>query len=483
LRVFAFLFLLSFLGAIPSSFGQEQEFVAGPAYSDFQLTLASGHRIEAMGPLFYSQHADPQTAWGIPPIFTYSHESEAGWTEMDLFYPIANYRRFGSEWHLQLMEMLNFDGGQTQDGDKTRQFTLFPIYFQQRSSNPALNYTAFVPFYGHLVNRLFRDDAKFIMLPFYLQTRKRDVVTDNYFFPFFHRRHGDHLTGWQAFPIVGKEHKAPTLRTNNLDEVETVGGYERTFYGWPSYVKAVSGVGTTNVETRLTLIPFYSEMRSPLRDETYYGWPFGYTKIDDLQKGFKERALFWPFFVKIDGTVHERRVFPFYSHAQGTNAENRYYMWPTYVRHHQKSKTFDRVNTRILFFLYTDNVETNTLGGGEVHRADFWPFYAFRRDLSGDRRLQVFAPMEPFFANNRAMAREYSPLWAVWRWEKNGKTGATSQSLLWNLYRREKTGNDKKFSLLFGIIRYQSTAEGRTWRLFWLPMGHKKQPHSAPARS
>ena len=66
-----------------------------------------------------------------------------------------------------------------------KRFTLFPLYFQQRSPDPNENYTALVPFYGHLKNRLFRDEIFFVMFPIYSETRKRDVVTDNYLYPVF----------------------------------------------------------------------------------------------------------------------------------------------------------------------------------------------------------------------------------------------------------------------------------------------------------
>ena len=45
---------------------------------------------------------------------------------------------------------------------------------------------------------LFRDEIFFVMFPIYSQTRKKDVVTDNYLYPFFHLRHGDGLHGWQV---------------------------------------------------------------------------------------------------------------------------------------------------------------------------------------------------------------------------------------------------------------------------------------------
>jgi len=84
---------------------------------------------------------------------------------------------------------------------------LFPIYFQQRSPDPGLNYTAVVPFYGRLENRLFRDEIRFVLFPLYGQSRKKDVVTDNYLYPFFHVRHGDALQGWQFWPLAGYDTK------------------------------------------------------------------------------------------------------------------------------------------------------------------------------------------------------------------------------------------------------------------------------------
>src|SRR5687767_1623435 len=91
--------------------------------------------------------------------------------------------RFRERKRFQLLQLLSFAGGQDEGGDFQRRFTLFPIYFQQRSSDPALNYTAFLPFYGNLQNRLFRDEVRFVMFPFYVRTRKKDVVTDNYLLP------------------------------------------------------------------------------------------------------------------------------------------------------------------------------------------------------------------------------------------------------------------------------------------------------------
>src|ERR1035438_8387131 len=95
------------------------------------------------------------------------------------------------------------------------------------------NYTALLPFYGHLKNRLFRDEIFFVMFPIYSETRKRDVVTDNYLYPFFDLQHGDGLHGWQFWPLFGARHKAVTSVTNGFGDTEIVGGYDRCFALWP----------------------------------------------------------------------------------------------------------------------------------------------------------------------------------------------------------------------------------------------------------
>jgi hypothetical protein len=111
-----------------------------------------------------------------------------------------------------------------------------------------------------------------------------------------------------------------------------------------------------------------------------------------------------------------------------------------------------------------------------MHRVDLWPIFTARRDLNGTSRLQVLSLLEPFLANNKSIERNYSPLWSLWRSEKNPQTGVASQSLLWNLYRHDTAGEVKKYSLFFGLFRYQSGIEGERWRVLYIPFGNKNKP-------
>ena len=71
---------------------------------------------------------------------------------------------------------------------------------------------------------------------------------------------------------------------------------------------------------------------------------------------------------------------------------------------------------------------------------------------------------------SKSIDRNWSPLWSLWRAEKNAKTGAHSQSLLWNLYRRDDTPTSKKCSLLFGLFQYESRLDAARMRILGIPI-------------
>ena len=192
------------------------------------------------------------------------------------------------------------------------------------------NYTALVPFYGHLKNRLFRDEIFFVMFPIYSQTRKRDVITDNYFYPFYDVRHGDGMHGWQFWPLVGTEHKDVTTQTNGFGEIETVAGYDKSFVLWPVHFYQNTGLGTDDPAKFRADLPFYSTLRSPQRDATSVLWPF-FAWIDDREGKYHEWEGPYPFVVVARGAGKtSTRVWPLFSRAHDDTMESDYYLWPLY---------------------------------------------------------------------------------------------------------------------------------------------------------
>jgi len=448
----------------------------GPFYDEFPLTLTPGHGTEVLGPLFYDEHRETQHTWAFPPLLSYTHDPALETVEFDFVYPVLTYDRYGGQYRWQFFQLLSLAGGPTQTEKKRNRFTIFPIYFQQRSSDPSENYTAYGPFYGHLQHRLMRDKIIYVMFPFYSETWKGQVVTHNYLYPFFHLRNGPGLKGWQVWPITGHEHKDVTTRTNSFDEVETVPGHDKWFALWPIYFQQRTEIGTTNATWRQGVLPAYAMLRSPARDSTTVLWPF-FSRINDRERGYREWTAPWPLveFARGPGLTMNR-VIPFFSRGQNTNLLSVSYAWPIYRHTHLHSDPLDRKRTRILFWLYSDLREKNTETGALHRRIDCWPFFTKRRDLNGNTRLQVLAPLEPFVPGSHKIKRDYSPIWSVWRAEKNPSTGATSQSLLWNLYRRDARPGYKKVSALFGLYQYRSDAEGTRRKILFIPFGGRKSP-------
>ncbi len=484
-RLAACLWLLTLVlaASVPSRALGSEVLHAGFLYDEFNLTLAPGHRTEALGPFFYSQQKETQRIWAVPPVLSYTRDPGTESKEIDFLYPVITYDRYGEQYRWQLFQILSFAGGPTQQETARDRFTLFPLYFQQRSSEPSENYTAVFPFYGHVKHRLFRDDIFFVMFPLYGETRKRDVVTDNYLWPIVSLRHGDGLHGWKVWPLAGNEHKDITTETNGFHDVTTKGGHDSFFALWPLFLNAKSGIGTTNEEWLQALIPAYSVLRSPNRDSTTVIWPF-FNYVDDREKKYREWDAPWPLIVFARGEGKTTsRVWPFFSQAHNTNLESAFYLWPVYKYNRLRSAPLDSRRTRIGFYVYSDRTEKNTETQAARRRVDCFPLFSYRRDFNGNSRLQIIAVLEPFLPTSKSIERDYSPLWSLWRAEKNPRSGATSQSLLWNLYRHESRLDTKKCSLLFGLFQYQSSTEGKRMRLFYIPLSRTKAPAHGGAKA
>jgi hypothetical protein len=446
----------------------------GFGFDRFRLTLENGWRSEAAGPFFYSQEDDSGTTWALPPFFSSADNPAIENHEDDFLYPLLTYERYGKESRWQVGQLLSFAGGQESNDTAAKRFTLYPFYFQQRSPNTNDNYTALVPIYGHIRNRLMINNVFFILFPVYSETRKHDVVTDNYFYPIIHVRRGEGLHGWQVWPFAGSEHKDITTQTNGFGDAVTIPGHDKIFILWPVHLREHTGIGTENPENFAADFPFYAATRSPQRNSTSVMWPI-FTWIDEREKKYHEWQGPWPLviFARGEGKTTSR-IFPLFSRSHNAERETDLYLWPLYQFHRLQTGALDQQHTQILFYLYADKTEKNTQTGAEKRRLDMWPFFTWHHEFNGNERLQVFAPVEPAVPDNRGIERNWSPLWSLWRAEDNAKTGAASRSLLWNLYRRDTAPAHKKISLLFGLFQYQRDGQACRTRWFYFTVSQTK---------
>src|SRR5260221_14749802 len=75
----------------------QDEFNAGFLYDQFRLTLDSGRRTEAVGPLFYDEQKGAEKTWALPPFFSRYANPEVETREYDFLYPVCTYEYYGRE--------------------------------------------------------------------------------------------------------------------------------------------------------------------------------------------------------------------------------------------------------------------------------------------------------------------------------------------------------------------------------------------------
>lgn len=439
----------------------------GPLFSEFELTVNPGRGQEALGPIWGSEKTDELSLWRISPLISGVREPDLERTEWEILYPLATYDRFGTEWRLQFFQMLNFAGSESLDGEVKRRQTLFPIYFRQQTSSGTNDYLAVLPIYGHLRNRLFRDEVRFLLVPLWAQTRKRGVTTDNYLLPFFHVRHGGGVKGWQFWPVLGTETKVITVRTNVLDELEPVPGHRRHFFAWPLFFNETTGIGSANPATNLYAFPVYLRTRSPAMD---YDWRLFFSHRTNRVARYEEWTAPWPFIGKARGPGKRAlRFWPLWGHATSGILTSDFIAWPFYVHKKLDSPPLERERHRFLYFAYSNLREEDMETGRAYRRRDLWPLFTWRHEKDGSERLQVLAPLEGILPHNKSVERLYSPLWSIWRQETQPATEFRSQSFLWNLWRREQRAGHSRTSLFFGAVQTSKAADQRrTWRVFGL---------------
>lgn len=452
----------------------------GPLVHRFGVTFEDAERTEALGPFFNRESGVGYQEWAIPPIYSRRYEEATDKLSIDIFWKVASYDRMGPEAKFTFLQMFNVGTARSLADEGDRRFTLFPFYFQNRSDNPDRNYTAVFPFYGRIRNRVFRDEVKWVMFPLYAQSHKRDLVTDNYFFPFFHIRHGDNLNGWQLWPLIGREHKGLTTRTNVLGERVDVGPHDKDFYLWPFVMKAHTAIGQPEENLQRAVLPFYFIERSEKRNVTTFLWPL-FSTIDDAGRDYREWAMPYPFLVFSKGPGKTGgRFWPFYGEAHNDTLRTRFILGPLYRSKEVNSENLHRLRWNSCYFLYDSVFELNTETGKSMKRRGLTPLFHYHKDWNGRESLQILAPLETTLPHSDTLRRSLSPLWSLWRSEKNPAAGKSSQSFLWNLYRRDTSPEVRRGSVLFGLFRWETRENERSLQFFYLPRMKTGDP--APAK-
>lgn len=412
------------------------------------------------------------------PFWVQSENLEAEIFETNILYPLYTKNQFGEESRTQILQLLSWTttGATQNDDDNSKGFTLFPIYFSRDPSSTTSGYKAFVPIYGTLENRLFKDRIEFVLFPAYAKTLKKDYQTWNFAYPFFHRRKGENVSGWGAWPILGRESKQPHETMNSWNEKVPVNGYEKGFFLWPFGFWETKKDLETDYSEEFAFLPFYRSLRSAERDSTSILWPF-FTFTDDSKESYKELGIPWPFIVFARGEGKQlNRIWPFYSYGKKGVVQSGFLLWPLLHRKVVDASPFFRQRDRFLFFLYSDTKILNQESGEEDRRKAFWPLYQTRQKSNGLSEFSTLALLEPLFPNDEEFARTWSPLWTIYKSKSNAPEGEREWNVFLNLAHGKKSKTKKSWKFGYGLISHDKdlTQETKTWKVFGIPVFKKK---------
>lgn len=440
---------------------------------DYRTSPADNYRnLSILGPLFKFQKRGETSDTAVRPLFYRTENRSDGAASNDYLYPIASSETWPDGSYFQVLKLFQKRGARTgENEERDRGTMLFPFYISGKSAKYG-PYVSVFPFYGDIYERFWRDEYHYVLFPLYGRTVKKGTETLNFLYPFFSIIRGEKEIGYQFWPLYGQSEKE--------------GVYRRRFALWPIYFSEERGLNTDSPQETFHLFPFYTSQESRKRSERHYLWPFfGY--VSDRDGHSEERDYFWPFAVTIRGEARNlNRFLPLYSEDRRKERLKRWYMWPLYSHEELNGETFRQERDRVLFFLYSDNLETWTKDGAQRRRVALWPLLTYRNDERGVKTFTFPAPVEPIL-NKEGIEKNWAPLWRIYV-QKWNDAGDSAVSFLWNLYWHESRDDDlayeffpfvsyrsekrgTEFAFLKGLVRYRENDARKRVQFLWLPFG------------
>lgn len=426
---------------------------------DYRSSPAEGFQnLSILGPLvkFENRGADRETA--IRPFFFAADNPTLGTSSTDFLYPAASRERSPEADSYRVFGLFRKQSFRKQEGERKEEGTsLLPFYVSGTSERYG-PYRAFIPFYGDIYQRFWRDEYHFVLFPLYGQTVNHGTTVDHYLFPFFSRTRGENESGFDIFPLYGQSEKS--------------GVYRKRFVLWPFFVASDTGLDTDNPTRKRLFFPFYAETDAPKLTARSYLWPFfGY--VDDRGRKIRETDWFWPFFATVKGEEVQSDIFlPFYSHEVSKTGEKSWFLWPLYKRDQLRSEEYRESYNRLLL-LYSDREGFWPKEGTSRRRLAVWPLFLYKRSPVGVSSISFPAPVETLL-DREGIDRNWAPFWRLYQRRWNDR-GMSASSFLWNLFWHERRGEDLAYEL-FPLVFYRGEKGGSDLRLLKGLIGLKKSP-------
>lgn len=467
---------LTALGSVASA-GEERNLWPVEVTQPSNLPEAPDQVVQTgAGPLLFAQpipssrFSGAVRARGLRPLYIETLNPNGETQETDLLYPLLTYRRNVDGYRWSLFSIVNrYETKPAPEISADRGFDLWPFYFSRDTGTPDTSYHAVLPLAGTVYHRFGQDKLTWIGFPLYARWEKNHVTTTTAPWPFIKVLEGEGNQGFELWPLFGRRAKD--------------GSYREQFYLWPLIFKKETRLWAPQPTVQQGFLPFYASAKdADSRSETYL-WPFfGYSDRVAPYR-YHQTNYFWPLFVQGRGDQrYVNRWGPFYTHSVIKGSDKTWVAWPVWRHQTWTDGPLTHTKRQVLFFLYNDVEQRSATNPGlpSAHRTHLWPLLSYWDNGAGRRQVQALSPLEVFFPNNETVRLAYSPLFAIYRYNRAGPQ-EVQHSLLWNLvtYRRhpdssefhlgplfstEREGAGQRYAVGNGLLALERQADTGRWR-------------------
>lgn len=423
---------------------------------------------------------------GFRPLYLSATVGDAH--EGTFLYPFFTWRSQEGFRAFSFFQLVNFRSHADDAAEPDDHFDIWPIYFSRDSDDPDESYRAVFPVGGTIKNRFGKDRIRFVVFPLYSRTEKAGKRIVHAPWPFLRFIGGDSgHHGFEFWPLFGKSARE--------------GDYRRQFYVWPLGYKAETKLSEPVPDVKLGVLPFYARDTGAGYISETYAWPFfGYTDRTAPYR-YHEARYFWPLFVQARGDDrYVNRWAPFYTHSTIKGTDKTWYAWPIYRDLRWEADGIAQQKQQVLFFLYW-SLEQNSLtnpAAAPAYKKHLWPLYSAWDNGAGQKQVQALSPFEVFFPNNAKVRQLWTPLFALYRYDR--KPEATRHSLLWNAVTWRRSPTEKEFhagpllsvnreadrgriAIAKGLLGWRRSPEQPRWKFFLFDFRMKPATSAAPAAS
>jgi hypothetical protein len=437
-----------------------------------------------LGPLITSQRSAGEVHVVRPLYLRAIVEDKATTT---FLYPFFVWKQEPDFREFSFFKLINFRQEDARPGDPAEKgFDVWPFYFSRETGDSATSYRALFPIAGTVKYRFGKDALTWYAFPLYLHSEKGGMEITTAPWPFLRFIDGAGHRGFEFWPLFG--HRA---RAND---------YDRRFYLWPFFYRSARHLSEPEPTVSIGALPFYTRDTAPGYINENYLWPFfGYSHRTKPHR-YDEKRYFWPFIVQ--GNGDQRRVnrwAPFYSHSVIKGYDKTWIAWPFYRHAEWEDETVAQEKYQLLYFLYWSQTQRSLANpsAAPANKKHVWPLFSSWDNGAGRRQLQVLSPVEVFFPTNDIMRQLYTPLFALYRYDRQDAATAR-HSLLWNAITWRRSPHDRAFRLGpllsshadaetkrvafgLGLFGWQKRAGDDRSRFFLFDFNRKPANQNAPA--